>query len=425
MKKLLFLLLSLLTVLPCFSQEEDGPDSLFFSDSPHRPFLLSILQAPVLEGMSSPRTILPNESVRCYDKTITFKTNSESMQVSGCLFIDTEDGFLSFIPPKYDRNPECVIKDQEDDFNLTVIGLAGNVFNYANYRKDGVLQHIVSTGNSETFLYAYNSTNESVSLRQTEEVKEFLDGKIKAQVYQVSGRDEKWFLFGKEFPPDLLFSPKKYLGNFGIGYQQSDKGVYLIMQVTGSGYDAEITDIKSEMNCFDSRQFIHMETAFFDNAVESINRSREKLEKKSQSLSPDDYCASLKERNIQYRQEMLTRQEGHLQTAKQGNLQQNTLAMQAMSQAMYNYEDLMQQQIYETELRICEQEKMLTFPANANSPGKVQRVRAKIDCLELQKARQLETKQKIRELEMQSPNDPGQIPKKGKLMMDAMLDSCK
>lgn len=425
MKKLIFLIPFLTFSLLAYAQDEDELDSLAFSDSPHRPFLLSILQAPVLEGMSTPRLIVPNESILCYDKTITFKTNGEGFQVQGCLFIDTEDGFMAFIPPKYDRNPECVIKDQEEDFNLTVLGLAGNVFNYANYRKDGVLQHVVTTGNSETFLQTYTSSNEAASLQRTLETKDFLDGKIKAHVYERADRDEKWYLFGKEFPPEILFSPKKYLGNFGIGYQHTEKGLYLIMQVTGTNYEAEITDIQSEMNCFDSRPFRQMETEFFEHALESIDRNREKLDRKAESASGDDYCGSIKARNIQYKRELLAKQESQLKQSHQGSVQQNTSGIQGMSQAMANYEDVMQQQIYETELLICQQEKILTFPANARSPETVQRVRTKIACLEQQKAKEIQTKQKMRELEEQSPNDPMQTTKKQRLLMEVIQQACK
>lgn len=425
MKKLMLWIPLVAFSLLAYAQEEDELDSLAFGDSPHRPFLLSILDVPVLEPMSSPSLIVPNENILCYDKTITFKTSGESLNVNGCLFIDTEDGFMSFIPPKRERYPDCLIKDQEDDFNLTVIGLAGNVFNYQNFRKNGELQHMVSTGNSENYVYAYSATPDPISLELTEESKEFLDGKIKAWVYERQGGGQKWYLFGKEFPPALTFSPKKYLGNFGIGYHYSDKGLYLIMQVVGTGYDAEIIEIEDQMTCFDSRKFRHIETEFFNSAMESIDRKKNKLDEKAGSIDTEDYCAGLKARNIQYEQEMLSRQEASIQQAKQGNLQQNTTAMQAMSQGMFNYDDLIQQQIYETELEICQQEKILTFPANARSPGTVQRVRDKIQCLEQQKAMQIETQQKLLALNDQLRDDPLISQKKNQLIRKTATMPCK
>tara|TARA_R110002020_G_scaffold146343_1_gene320893 strand:+ start:15315 stop:16421 length:1107 start_codon:yes stop_codon:yes gene_type:complete len=368
---------------------------------------------------------LPNDHVLCYDKIISFKTNSTALQASGCLFIDTEGGFMSYIPPKRDHSPVCLIKTEDDNFNLTVMGLSGNVFNYFNYRKDNTLQHGVSTGNSETFQYAYNMSPEVVTLRISGETKEYLEGKVKAYVYKSDTGDEKWYLFGKEFPEKVSFAPKKYLGNFAVGYQQAEEGLFLIMEVSGSSYNSQITAITSEQVCFDSRPFNSMEEEFFAHVTESIANKKEKLDEKSEAVRTEDYCGTLKQRNIQFKQDMLTRQEEKLQHARQGNIQQNTNAQKAITQAMFNYEEMIQQEIYDTELSICKQQEMLSRPANAKSPGTVQEIREKINCLEQQMAYQEQTKREIEKLNTQIPNDPLLSQKKGKLVMETMTKRCK
>lgn len=421
MKRVLLAILLFTRVFGAYAQEEELPDSLAFSDSPHRPFLLSIIHAPVLEGLTEPRLILPNDRVLCYDKIISFKTNT----ASGCLFIDTEGGFMAYIPPKEDISPACLIKPEDVRFNLNVMGLRGNVYNYFNFRKANVLQHGYTTGLTETYQYTFNSTPETVTLRNTNESKEFLGGKIKAYRYKPDGRDEEWYLFGKEFPEKVNFAPKKYLGNFGIGYQQAEEGLFLIMQVSGSLFDSEITDIKDEQACFDSRPFTSLEEGFFTEVETNIESNREKLEKKSEAIRGDDYCGGLKQRNIQYQQELLNTQERNVQTAQQGSIHQGPVAQQAMRD-MYNYEGMMQQSIYETELLICKQEEILSYPANANSPATVQRIRGKISCLEQQMAYQEQVKRELEKLNTQSPDDPLLIQKKGKLVRETMTyPSCK
>ena len=96
-----------------------------------------------------------------------------------------------------------------------------------------------------------------------------------------------------------------------------------------------------------------------------------------------------------------------------------------MTQAMFNYEEMIQQEIYDTELSICKQQEMLSRPANAKSPGTVQEIREKINCLEQQMAYQEQTKREIEKLNTQIPNDPLLSQKKGKLVMETMTKRCK
>lgn len=419
MKKLVFAFLLVgVYVGGLMAQDRERRDSLAFTDHPHRPFLLSILEAPVLEGMSEPRIILPNVQLLCYDKTITFKTTTPSGEAQGCLFIDTEGGFMSFIPPKRGESPDCTIKPEEEKFNLTVMGLAGNSYHYFNYRNNSTLYHGVTNTGIETTQISYTHSPEPIELRKTELTKEFLGGKVKAFAYKVTDRTELWYLFGKELPDKVNFAPKKYLGNFGIGYQQAEEGLFLIMEVEGSPYDAQIVDIRDEQNCFDSRPFKPMETEIFERALESNEREKQKVEQQAQKINSEDYCAGVKQRNLQFKQEVAERKEGQLragQSTAQSRLgqpnQQSAATYQSFSQTMFNFDDMIQESIYDIELRICEQEKMLTYPGNANSPSTVQRIRAKIECLKQEKQGQISMKEQFAQMDAANSSYP-QLPYK-------------
>ncbi|MEZ4793088.1 MAG: hypothetical protein R2783_06400 [Gelidibacter sp.] len=423
MKQVFYFLVIVFSISNLMAQDpeqEESLDSLSFSDSPHRPFLLSIASAPILEGLTEPRTMVPNGGRVCYDKIISFETNGAGNLIKGCLFLDTENGFMAYIPPKPGMSPECVLKVEDKDFNLTVLGLQGNVYNYFNYIKNNTLQHGVTTGNSLDYLYVWQSNAEVTKLRHTNETKDFLGGKIKAHVYKPDGRTEKWYLFGKEYNEVVEFTPKKYLGNFGIGYQYSDSGLYIIMQVSGSNYDSEITDIKDQQACFDSAPFKNFEDELYTSGMESINQKRDKLRKKLDHIRADE-CSTLQIRNIQYEQEMLTHQEQNLIQSQQGNLQQNANTQQARMQLMYNYEETIQMMINETEYDICKQQQALQRSSPGNSSH--QRMVDKMECMQRKLTERKDTQQKIQQLDIQYANNPGKkIVEQGKLIMKVLTN---
>lgn len=418
MKRSYFLLYFFSVVCNAFAQPDTTRRDTSWSRSPHRPFLLSIMNAPVLEDRSTAVTIVPRERI-CFDKVFKIKTQTASGPAEGCLFINTEKGLMANTPIKRGVAPVCDLNISKPDFGLILIGLKGNTYNYFNSQKNNGIEHWATTSNSENYQYQFISTPEAVPLTRRAESKLFLGGKVKAWAYKAEGRPETWWLFGKTEPERILMTPKKFLGSYAVGYQYSDKGLFIIMQITAPNYSAEVTDIQDRAICFDPSPFKLFEDEHYNRGMESIVREREKLQKKEARLETGQ-CASKEMISINYQKEALNRRQESLERSRQGNTQQNVAAQQAQMQTMINYEDVIQISIYETEIDICKQQERLSRQTDASyrQSSSYRRQQEKLTCLNSQLAAQKQTQQKILRVNTQFPNQPGkQYAEKSKLFM--------
>jgi hypothetical protein len=394
------------------SQRDTTRRDTSWSRSPHRPFLLSIMQAPVLEGRATAVTIVPRERI-CFDKIFKLKTQTSIGAAEGCLFINTEKGLMASTPIKRGAAPPCDLNINRPDFGLVLIGLKGNTYNYFNAKKKDRLEHWVTTGNSENYQYQFISSAESIALTRRADSKLFIGGKAKAWAYKAEGRPETWWLFGKTEPERIMMTPKKFLGSYAVGYQYTDKGLFIIMQVTAPNYSAEVTDIQDMDICFDPSSFKMFEEEQNTQMTASIRRQREKIAKEEAKQEQEPACQSKKTILLNYQKESLNRQEQNMQSARQGNLSQNVRTQQAQADLM-NYDDAIQQMIYETELKLCRAQQR-----QSRNPS--QSTQRKIDCLQNALATQQQTKQQFQQINTQYRNEPGkQYSEKARAMMRAI-----
>lgn len=402
------------------AQRDTARSDTSWSRSPHRPFLLSIMHAPVLEGRAAAITIVPGERI-CFDKIFKIKTQSSAGSAEGCLFMNTQKGLMANTPMKRGVAPVCDLNITKPDFGLILVGLKGNTYNYFNSKKSNGIDHWVTTSNSENYQYQFISSAESIPVIRRAESKLFLGGKVKAWAYKTEGRPETWWLFGKTEPEMILMTPKKFLGSFAVGYQYSDKGLFIIMQITAPGYSAEVTDIQDMDICFDPSPFKVFEDEHYTRGMESILREREKLQKKEAKIESGS-CAGKERLSINFQKEALHRRQENLERSRRGNTQQNAGTQQAQAQTIINYDDVIQISIYETEIDICKQQERLSRQTDANNQSSsYRRQQEKLTCLNNQLAQQKATQQKILRVNAQFPNQPGkQYAEKAKLFMQGL-----
>lgn len=421
MKPILFIFFSLIS-FSVVAQPDTTRRDTSWSSSPHRPFLLSIMQAPVLEGRATAVTIVPRERI-CFDKIFKLKTQTSAGISEGCLFINTAKGLMASTPIKRGVAPPCDLNIGRPEFGLVLIGLKGNTYNYFNAKKKDRLEHWVTTSNSENYQYQFISSAESITLTRRAESRLFIGGKAKAWAYKAEGRPETWWLFGKTEPATILMTPKKFLGSYAVGYQYTDKGLFIIMQVTAPGYSAEVTDIQDMDICFDPSPFKIFEDELYTRGMESIVREREKLQKKESKIESGS-CAGQERRSINFQKEALQRRQENLERSIQGNTQQNAATQQAQGQTIMNYDDVIQISIYETEIDICKQQERLSRQTNTSNQQSSSRRRQqeKLTCLNNQLAQQKATQQQMLRVNTQFPNQPGkQYVEKAKLIMRAIV----
>ena len=413
----------LLFIFSAVAQPDTTRRDTSWAGSPHRAYRLSILDADVLEGRAMPVTITPTGQRICFDKIFKIKTETAMGPAEGCLFINTEMGLMANTPIKRGSAGTCDINISKPDFGLLVLGLKGNTYNYFNAKKKDRIEHWMSTSNSENYQYQFMGSPEAVPLTRRTESKLFFGGKVKAWAYKVEGRPETWWLFGKTEPAQIVMTPKKFLGAFAVGYQYTDKGLFIILQITSTTYNAEVMDIQDMDICFDPSSFKIFENENYTKQMAAIARGRAKLRQEEAKIKPDD-CPGQQQRSISFQYEALNRRQENLDRSRQGNTQQSIPTQQAQAQTMINYDDMIQINIYETELKICRAQKRLSemseqTPASRSSRQKQQE---KIACLDRQLAKQIDTQQKMQRINRQFPNEPGrQYAEKTKLFMQGLV----
>ncbi len=368
----------------------------------NKPFINKLMDAAVLGPGGEAAEIRPDVNKICFDKKIKVKTNTLKGPSEVCLFINTKIGLVAYTSLKPGSIDVCNIKPEQPDFSLSVIGLKGNLYTYFNVKKKSGIEHRVITGNSNRFLYQYAATEANSTLYKKDEQKEYLGGKVKAWAYKYENRPEKWFIFGKTLPDAVIMQPFKYLGNFGVGFQYTDKGLFLIMEISADSYGAEILSIEDMPECFNPAGFTMAEDEAYHKIMQDIKKDREKLERAQGRVKTDD-CPELQYRIIQHQYAMLNKREENLRQSAMGNLQQDMNALNAKAAVQFDYEGIIQANIYETQFNICRTQKKLR---NATGSNRVTQ-QEKLDCLKEQLAAETESQKQILLISAQYPKDAG------------------
>ncbi len=415
MQKLPLLLLILFVSNTLNAQR--GRDTLW-GGSPNAPFYNRILQAPVTSGETEQILIHPTARPFCFDKRIKIKSTVGSRLIEQCLYLDTKGGLVAYLPPVTGGTAEmCDIKPDEEKFVFSVMGLKGNVYTYKNQKKKNTIKHWYTTGNSQTYLYQTPTNTGVYTLHKKTERRDYCGGKIKATAYKYDGATAPtMFIFGNSYPPDINVTANKYIGNFGIGYQYTDKGLYIIMEMQSSGYTCKITDIEDVDVCFNPAPFQFLEGEMVTKQTESNNKEREKIERDAAKATGP--CASEKMAVIEFRRENLRKQEENLQNSQQGNVYQNVNTQKAYANMMDPLTSI-QGSILETKVSICNTEQSIQRSPNNN------RAQEKLSCLRTQLRQLMSTETQMRAIDTRYTNEPSKaLLEKSRLMLQSMGGGC-
>ena len=313
---------------------------------------------------------------------------------------------MAYTPIKVGSNPGvCDIKPATPDFVLNVISLKGNIYKYLNVKKPSGIEKWLMTGNSNTYLYNFASTQENQFLFKKDESREYLNGKVKAWAYKYENRNESWFLFGKNLPDKLIMQPLKYVGNFAVGYQYTQEGVFIIMQVEGEGYNAVVKEITDTYICFDPASYKKFESEIFDKQMLAIEREKRKLDQ-DESRASTSSCPAEELKKIHYEREALQRREQAARKSTEQNIYQNTTTQKASADATINYNDQVQILIYDLEAKICRADGQLSKMESGSSS--YQRALQRRNCLNESRNMQLEALREMQRIDVQYINKPGE-----------------
>jgi hypothetical protein len=419
MKNYCIIILSIVFAVSRLNAQPPHRDTIVWAGTE---FNNAILRATVVTGESPAINIVPNGTNLCFDRQVKMKmTTSRSSIVEQCLYFNTTDGYVAYLPPRTaSTGGLCDIKPNEKDFQFSVIGLKGNVYNYHNIEvKDGITKSWVSTGNTQTHQYGMTSPGVTAMLHKKTEIRTYCGGRIRAWAYKFDGSPTTYYLFGKTYPPGINVASNKYIGNFGIGYQQTDKGLYMIMEMeTTGGFDTKITDVAEVSTCFNPAPFQIQEDEFMRKGTEDLQREREKIDRDEANIRSDDECAAQRQNIIVFRRAQLRIQEQNLRTIPQGNVYQDQRVQHAYT-SMMDPLFIVQGDILNVQLSICTNES-----AQSKHPGANQYAE-KIACLQGQLGRLHAAESQMGALDAAYATQPGKaMAEKSRLYLQLMRTAC-
>ena len=166
-----------------------------------------------------------------------------------CMFVNTKIGLIGYSEMKPSGPEICDILTGTPDFKFNILGLKGDLFNYSNRLSKGRLVHTkIRYKNARTT--AQHSAFEDGILYKKDDSREYLNGKVKAWLYQYENGQTQYYIFGKTLPDKLVMQPLKYLGLFGVGYQYTDEGLFFVMAIEKDGYESYIMEMENKPRYF-------------------------------------------------------------------------------------------------------------------------------------------------------------------------------
>lgn len=399
MKPFLTLILSALVIQFTHAQPGSEPrrrDSVLGGG--WSPWHNRVTQVPVLINPALAKTFQPREKL-CFDKKIFIKSTGGSRNAEIYLFVNTEDGYVGVMIGKDGMLGNGDFKTNDIKFRLMVMGRKGNVYSYFNQKKKGNIEHLVSTGNTETHLYhfGFSGGNDVVHKKTVRNM--YCGDKFKTWSYKADGGEAPMFhLFGRNYPNKLVC--KDFLGYSGIGFLNTDEGIYIACEMEKGANSFEMREFNDVEVCFDPAEFREAEQEMFAEMGEKLEQEKQKLDDKT--FSGD--CAAEKTALNNYKKELVEKKKRNKETAQSGNVYQNRNVQQAYANLM-DPGDMIQEGLFDIEVKICKVQKDMS---KASSRGQnTSRYQEKLNCYSTQKSRLISAKAEIQAINARYPNDPG------------------
>ena len=392
MKKIISAFVSFSISLAVLAQHHERRDSISFAQ-----LKTLIMRVPVLTGQTQPQIIVPHQRL-CFNVEFDFKIGVGSRIAEQSMFINSSMGITGYLPPSNDGLINMIMPEIPK-FSFSVIGMKGNVYRYYNQKGNhDVLEHYVSTGNTQTYQYTTTITpGGGADLLRKSETGSYCNGNMTATAYRAEASGATWFIYGDHFPARL--HPKKYLGNFGIGYLLTEEGLFIITEMRTAVVQCKLTDIQNSNQCFDTQPFVVVEDKFNTNVTADLQKENDKINRDEAQVSGD--CVAEKMALINFRKENQRKQEENLRRSKEGNMYQDPNAQKAML-GMMDPLISVQEGILSTKVSICNAHAAMAKASESSRPA----LEEKLRCLNQQLAGLQQMESQMHALDAQYASQP-------------------
>lgn len=369
-----------------------------YTNSSEQRLLDEWLDVESLDGRTEPEVPNPSQKI-CFDKRMVVKARVPQGTGYTCVYVNTKIGLVAYTPFSKTRT-SFGLDINDPRFNFNIIGLKGTHFNYYNSTQNGVLKHHLLTNNThrQGLLLSSNSGTEPVYKKDAQ--REFF-GKVKAWEYKANGRMESWWVFGKTLPDKLVMQPNKYLGLYGVGYQYAEQGLFIILQLAGSGvynYDAEILELEDVPTCFNSTLFRIIEENEMEETVQNLQEAQEKIDRKiEQNSSSDNPCKAYKEKTLKQNKKVADIAKQQVQSMQQGQ------QAQSLQQQVEREVETAQLTVDGIDEEICKKDIQLARTQNESSRQRLQQERS---CLQQQRSFEQQILTRFKSIKNEFPGQP-------------------
>lgn len=339
------------------------------------------------------------------------------------LFFNTRDGYIGFTRPRPVESVNVLLPEIED-FDFTVISYKlGKIFMYHNQKASGdePIQHLVSTSNTENHDYLEGNLMTSAPLTNKGYSENFCEGQYNATCYKQEGLPTTWFIYGDQFdghrPMPSEMQIQKYIGGWGIGFIQTSKGKFIIMEKSGNGPNVvRVKSISQVIETFDPSGFKLEEQSYYNKMEENFTNEATDIENDASKIANDDHCRSEQMAIINFRKENLERQQDSLHRSQSGNFLDNRGAQSAFLSQM-NPINTIEGEILGTKLSICQSEYALEQHSGDATLSQ------RVSCLQQLLSRLIQTKSQMEQIDREYPNIVEANGRKARLLMQVHAEA--
>lgn len=261
-----------------------------------------------------------------------------------CLYMNTRTGDIGI---RYGRSGElggCELNIDDEKFRLMLVRATGQVQTYMNAKQNGVLRHLVMTGNTEVY---------PVSFRPMENAE--LNRLAGSDSSRRSGRDGRaysanstgaptFYLQGRTEP--VRVTTQDFLGYSGIGYLKTNHGVFMVVRADMGPAQYRAYSWSDVTTDFDMHPFESVESMINEKVTTGLDRQEEKL----RNETPSGDCASeeselkrLKLADVEARRRSNSQRNS-------GNIYENESTRRAYGEMMLPNLEVMNQEL---EVKVC------------------------------------------------------------------------
>ncbi len=411
MKRLYLLWVLLIVSVSLSAQPPRDRDSLTGGGG-LQPWHLQAMQVPALLHPVQQKTFLANDKL-CFDKKIFMKGTAGGRMLDMYLYINTADGYIAIMNGREGTLGDGGFDVEEEHFRLTVVGKKGNTYSYFNRKKKGHIEHYVSTSNSEQYLYQFSPAVSNASISKKTVRNSYCGDKFKTWAYKADGADAPvMHVFGRTYPNKLV--PKEFLGYSGVGYLDTDAGIYIVCEMEKGSFDTEMRTFDDQDICFDPASFQKTEERMYADIDQGMKRQQEKLENKTYSGS----CSVEKEKLKKLKLQHIQKRQETLQRMQQGNVLQDKNTQKAYAQMM-DPTDQAEEALLDIDVSICKLEDRIS-KSNGNDESSQQ----KIACLNSKKGRIQASIVQMKALDARYANEPGKAYAEKLKLVGDMMGGC-